>query len=99
MTLATGAFPIIGRDHVRALTTAVVGGIAGAPAAVIVVGQAGMGKTTQLRHAMEAAGTSVRVLHVSGSGRSPLTYMGVITLLWSIRLSSLVWLCRVEAAS
>jgi DNA-binding CsgD family transcriptional regulator len=85
VTVTASAFPIVGRDDVCALTTAVVGGIAGAPAAVIIVGAAGMGKTTLLRQAIEAAGDSVRVMHVAGSSPSSLTYTGMVKLLWPIR--------------
>lgn len=65
---ATGAerFALVGRDDLIALTTAVVTGAGEAPPAMVLVGEAGIGKTTLLRSAVRAAGDQIRVLFAAG---------------------------------
>ncbi|MEV3903619.1 AAA family ATPase [Mycobacterium sp. NPDC050551] len=79
----TENFPLIGRDDLIALTDAVVSGAGTAPPAILLIGEAGSGKTTVLRHAVRGAGDDLRVLTAAGGADSS-AHGPLARLLWPV---------------
>jgi len=79
----------LGRDAEIAAVAAVAGGVSGAPSALIVVGQAGIGKTTLLRHVVERLEPGTQLLSTSGVASSALR----------VRMSKLFWPLREHSAN
>lgn len=77
------AVPPIGRSEVISALAAVARG-ASAPPAVLVVGEAGMGKTTLLHHVVAHTDHGAKVLSTAGTSCSPLQ-VRISTLLWPLR--------------
>ncbi|MHA3020905.1 LuxR C-terminal-related transcriptional regulator [Mycobacterium sp. BMJ-28] len=75
---------LIGRADVIARLSATVGATSGAPPALIVFGQAGIGKTALLRHVVADADVSVRVLWLAGASSSP-AHPRLASVLWPLR--------------
>jgi DNA-binding CsgD family transcriptional regulator/RecA/RadA recombinase len=73
----------VGRDEVISALAAVARGAA-TPPAVLIVGEAGMGKTTLLHHVVAHTEHGAIVLSTAGASRSPLP-VRVSTLLWPLR--------------
>ncbi|MBO0680369.1 AAA family ATPase [Mycolicibacterium sp. S2-37] len=75
---------LVGRDDVIALAKAVVTGVNDAPPVLVLVGEAGTGKTTLLRYAVRAAGDDVRVLFSGGTAAESSAYSPLVRLLCPI---------------
>ncbi len=84
MTPVPGVSSLIGRDCVVAALSAVVNHVPGAPPALLVIGQAGIGKTTLPRRAAAGADDGVQVLWLAGASGSP-AHVGLATVLWPLR--------------
>lgn len=67
MTQTGPAVPIFGRARLVDVTAQVATGAVGAPQGVVLVGEAGIGKSMLLRHAMAQVPNSARVLFASGT--------------------------------
>ncbi|MDO3635559.1 helix-turn-helix transcriptional regulator [Mycolicibacterium arseniciresistens] len=80
----TENFPLIGRADLIALTDAVVTGTGTAPPAILLVGEAGSGKTTVLRHAVRAAGDDLRVLTAAGGAGGSPGHGPLARMLWPV---------------
>ena len=80
------AFRLVGRSDLRQLTAAVAGRSDGAPAALLLVGEAGIGKSTLLLDAVSAASRDgIRVLFSAGGQPDLLpAYASLTELLWPI---------------
>lgn len=61
------ALPVVGRNKLTRLVTAVASGAGAAPRAIILVGEPGIGKSTLLRHAMAEVTAPARVLFAGGT--------------------------------
>lgn len=71
MTLTHPQSPIVGRDQLIGLMTEVASGVEGAPQAVILVGEPGIGKSTLLRHTVASLRPQrATVLFAGGSSRT-----------------------------
>lgn len=67
MTAIRPALPIVGRGQLIRLTADAASGAAGAPRAIILVGEPGIGKSTLLRHAMTEVVSPSLVLFAGGT--------------------------------
>lgn len=77
-------FALVGRDDLIATVAAVATGAGGAPPALILLGEKGIGKTAVLRAAVRAVSGEVRVLFASGAPNESARYTPLVTLLWPI---------------
>ena len=80
-------FEIIGRENDLALVDAFIGEAQGGPAALVLEGEAGMGKTTIVRAALgRAAAAGLRVFAARpAAGEAELPYVGLADLLATVR--------------
>ncbi|MBJ7385663.1 MAG: AAA family ATPase, partial [Mycolicibacterium sp.] len=78
------AFQIVGRDDLVALTRAVVRGAGTAPPAVLLVGEAGIGKTALLHFAVRAADDQLCVVFAAGVAGESHGYAALAGLLWPV---------------
>ena len=67
MTVVRSSPSLVGRDSLVQFTVEVATGAAGAPRAVILVGDPGIGKSALLRNAMAAVMPPARVLFAGGT--------------------------------
>lgn len=86
MQAAEPAFRIVGRDELIRLTSDVAQGADGAPAALVLVGEAGIGKSTLLRRAVaSAARFETRTLFTAGGEPGLLqAYSSIAELIWPL---------------
>lgn len=84
MTILKESFPLIGRDDLILLTNAVVTGAGAAPPAIILIGEAGSGKTAMLRNAVRAAGADLRVLSAAGGSAESSAHGPLARMLWPV---------------
>ncbi|BBZ26764.1 transcriptional regulator [Mycolicibacterium madagascariense] len=84
MTIAESTSHLVGQSTVIARLSAVLGGTAGAPPALVVFGQAGIGKSTLLRHVVARVADDAQVLWLAGAGSSP-ACTRLAAVLWPLR--------------